>query len=138
LVKEVAHSTNDTHVIQPYINLMQEKLVSDPMLLRNVVINLLGNAVKYSPVATPVYFGATQENENLIIEVKDLGIGISEDEQEIIFESFTRGKNVGAIRGTGLGLSIVKKAVELLGGGITVTSTVNEGSAFKVRIPLAL
>ena len=136
IVTDIMHSTNNTHTIHSYINIDQNKLMTDGRLLRNIVINLLSNAVKYSPVSKTTNFTVTQENTNLIIEVEDFGIGIHKDELEAIFNSFTRGINVAAIQGTGLGLSIVQKAVEALNGSISVKSRLNEGSVFKVRIPL--
>lgn len=69
------------------------------------------------------------------MEVRDEGIGIPENEIEMIFEPFIRGKSADTIHGTGLGLSIVKKAVELLNGTIQVDSTVGKGSVFTVMIP---
>jgi signal transduction histidine kinase len=76
-----------------------------------------------------------REEEVLRFDVSDQGIGISEEVQEHLFETFHRGKNVGAISGTGLGLSIVRGAVELHGGNITVHSALGRGTQFTVRIP---
>jgi signal transduction histidine kinase len=74
-------------------------------------------------------------DEVVTIEVCDEGMGIPENEIEIIFEPFVRGSAAAAIQGTGLGLSIVKKAVELLNGNIHVKSTPGKGSVFTVTIP---
>ena len=72
---------------------------------------------------------------HITLEVRDEGIGIPEEEMEIIFEPFTRGKAVDSIQGTGLGLCIVKKAVDLLNGTIEVKSQPGKGSTFLVTIP---
>ena len=74
-------------------------------------------------------------SDEVVIEVRDEGIGIPENEIDRIFEPFVRGAQVAAIHGTGLGLSIVKKAVELLNGNICVRSVPGKGSAFKVTLP---
>jgi signal transduction histidine kinase len=136
IVTEIMHSTNNTHVIYPHINIPQGKITADIRLLRNIVINLLCNAVKYSPARKPIHFTVVRKDTNLIMEVKDSGIGIDGGDLDTIFNSFTRGKNVGTIQGTGLGLSIVQNAVEVLSGYVSVKSRLNEGSVFNVNIPL--
>jgi signal transduction histidine kinase len=112
-----------------------EQVVADPILLRHMLENLLVNALKYSPDASEVEFAVAREEEVLRFDVCDQGIGISEEDQQHLFETFHRGKNVGAISGTGLGLSIVRGAVELHGGNITVQSSLGRGTQFTVRIP---
>lgn len=110
-------------------------LVTDEKLLRNILGNLLTNAVKFSPGREEISLYVQDEGDCITLEVSDEGMGIPEDELERIFQPFTRGKAVENIPGTGLGLSIVKKAVELLRGTIQVKSTCGKGSAFKVTIP---
>jgi len=110
-------------------------LQTDEKLLRNVLINLLTNAIKFSPGREEISLNILDEGEFLTMEVRDEGMGIPENEIEMIFEPFIRGKSADAIHGTGLGLSIVKKAVELLNGTIQVDSTVGKGSVFTVVIP---
>ncbi len=110
-------------------------LVTDEKLLRNIVINLLTNAVRFSPGKEEVSLSVRDEGSSIEIEVSDEGIGIPRAEMEMIFEPFVRGEAAHAIQGTGLGLSIVKKAVDLLQGTITVKSEPGKGSAFKVVIP---
>lgn len=108
----------------------------DEKLLRNIVINLLTNAVKFSPVVKEVYIQISAESEALRIEVTDNGIGISDDDLVAIFTPFHRGSNVGTVQGTGLGLSIVKKAVELLDGDVKVTSKLGKGTQFTILLPV--
>jgi signal transduction histidine kinase len=115
-----------------------ERVVADPVLLRHVLENLLSNALKYSPAGEPVELHVVREEETLRFSVSDHGIGISEEDQLRLFETFHRGKNVGEISGTGLGLAIVQGAVELHGGNVTVLSRLGVGTEFTVRIPLLL
>lgn len=133
-VEEVScHSKNSHHICVSSNEL--GSWVTDEKLLRNVVINLLTNAVKFSPGRDEVYLNVLDKGAFISIEVKDEGIGIPADEIDKIFEPFVRGKAVDAIQGTGLGLSIVKKAVELLQGSIQVDSRPGKGSVFKVTLP---
>jgi signal transduction histidine kinase len=107
----------------------------DPSLAREILINLLTNATKYSPgggqIEVDVFTGPTEVK----IRVTDHGIGISPEDQETVFEAFRRGANVGDIPGTGLGLAITKRAVENHGGTITVESKVGSGTTFTVTLP---
>jgi len=110
-------------------------LMTDEKLLRNIVSNLLTNAVKFSPGKDEVFVNVLDMGRFVTIEVVDEGIGIPENEVGLIFEPFVRGHGVDDIQGTGLGLSIVKKAVDLLSGTIKVRSAPGKGSVFKVTIP---
>jgi len=108
----------------------------DEKLLRHIFSNLLSNAIKYSPNGGDIYFEvACQENE-VIFQVKDSGIGIPESDQQLLFESFHRSANVGDIPGYGLGLTMVKKCLDLQKGKISVNSEVGVGSTFTVILPL--
>lgn len=133
-VEEVTLDTKHSHHICVSTNRLG-LLVTDEKLLRNVVINLLNNAIKFSPGREEISLNVLDCNDVVTIEVRDEGIGILENEIETIFEPFFRGSAAGAIEGTGLGLSIVKKAVELLNGNIHVQSTPGRGSVFTVTIP---
>jgi signal transduction histidine kinase len=107
----------------------------DPSLAREILINLLTNAAKYSPggcqIDVEVFTGATEVR----IKVTDHGIGVSPADQKTIFDAFRRGANVGDIPGTGLGLAITKRAVETHGGTITVESKIGSGTTFTVTLP---
>jgi signal transduction histidine kinase len=113
----------------------EEQVLADPSLLRHVLENLLSNALKYSPSDSSVELNVARENGELRFEVCDRGIGISEEDQRHLFETFHRGKNVGEVSGTGLGLAIVRGAVELHGGSVSVHSQLSAGTQFTVRIP---
>ncbi len=108
----------------------------DEKLLRQILTNLISNALKYSPDGGKVQVRLTCEDNHVIFQVQDEGIGIPIEDQQKLFESFARASNVGAIAGTGLGLSIVKKCVNLHGGQITVESEVGAGTTFTVSLPL--
>jgi PAS domain S-box-containing protein len=133
-VEEVMCSTKHSHHICVSTGPLGA-LFTDEKLLRNIVINLLTNAVKFSPGKEEVSLNVLDHTTHISIEVRDEGIGIPEEEVPLIFQPFIRGKAAERIQGTGLGLSIVKKAVELLDGTIEVQSKAGEGSVFKVTIP---
>ena len=102
----------------------------DPNLLRNCVINLISNAVKYSGADTLIQFNTRLVDDKLILEVKDNGIGIPETDQKGLFEPFFRAHNIGDIPGTGLGLNIVNRYVGLIGGTVNCISEQNIGTTF--------
>ncbi|WP_019508083.1 PAS domain-containing sensor histidine kinase [Pleurocapsa sp. PCC 7319] len=110
----------------------------DKTTLRHILSNLLSNALKYSRPGDTVdlKMSNSQEPAEIVIEVRDRGIGIPEESQKHIFESFYRASNVDNTAGTGLGLSIVKKAVELYQGSITIESQVNQGTHILVKLPV--
>lgn len=116
----------------------QARLV-DAKLISHVLVNLLHNALKYSPPDSAVSCIATAEGERLRFSVADRGIGIPAGDLPRLFESFHRGTNVGNIQGTGIGLHIVKECVELHRGSIEVESTAGQGAIFHVQLhaPLA-
>ena len=108
----------------------------DKKLLRQLLSNLLLNAIKYSPGGGTVEFEVACENDRAIFKIQDRGIGIPKEDQSLVFEFFHRAKNVDAIAGTGLGLAIVKKCVDLHDGDITLHSEVGLGTLFTVTLPL--
>ena len=119
--------------------LPSDAIYLDKTALRYILNNLLSNALKYSPINTTVNLKIYSHNNNLssiIIEVSDCGIGIPEESQKHLFESFYRADNVGKIPGTGLGLSIVRKAVELYRGSISIESKLHQGTKITVELPL--
>lgn len=110
--------------------------IMDENLLRQILINLLSNALKYSSSTENVLLTLTCQNNQAIFEIQDQGLGIPPEDQPYIFDSFHRGRNVGEIEGTGMGLSIVKKAVDLHQGNINFSSTLGIGTTFQVTLPL--
>lgn len=110
----------------------------DPHILKNVLINITSNAIKYSPEGKAIYINIYQENDKVFIAIKDQGIGIPEEEQKNLFKRFFRADNASNIQGTGLGLNIVKRYLDLISGNITFTSRENKGSEFIISIPIQL
>jgi signal transduction histidine kinase len=109
----------------------------DPLSLKQAVVNLVNNAIKYNRPGGKVTISAGAENSGIAITVTDTGIGISPQDMEHIFDRFyrvekSRSREKG---GSGLGLAIVKKTVEDHGGQITATSQINLGSSFKITLP---
>ena len=107
----------------------------DQKMLQHILSNLLSNAIKYSPGNNSVTLKLNCEDENIIFQIKDAGIGISVEDQQQIFEPFYRGRNIDSIPGTGLGLAIVKTIVDLHSGEIAVESQVGVGTTFTVTLP---
>lgn len=108
----------------------------DPTLTHQFLSNLIGNAIKYSNYGTTVHITSHLKETELEIIIKDEGIGIPEEDMPYLFTDFFRASNTGTINGTGLGLVIAKRAVELLGGTISVESVENEGTTFHILLPL--
>lgn len=137
LAEEVQLTTKNSHTIICDLKTLPPAWTTDEKLLRNIFINLLTNAIKYSPGKSAVSFsGWTNETLGITISVKDHGLGIAAEDLTLIFEPFLRSSSVNHIEGTGLGLSIVKRAVDLLKGNIEVKSTLGAGSEFQVHLPL--
>ena len=107
---------------------------ADPPRLRQVLLDLIENADKYSPKQHPVRVVLRREAGGSAIDVIDQGIGIPAAELETVFERFQRGSNAPEKTGSGLGLSVVKLLVEGMGGRIEVVSRLNEGSCFTVHL----
>jgi PAS domain S-box-containing protein len=112
------------------------KACVDKKLLEPILKNLLDNAIKYSPSKIAIELKLYCENEKVIFQVKDMGIGISVVDQQRIFEPFYRGSNIDHIPGTGLGLSILKTLVDLHHGQVSVESEIGVGTTFTVMLPL--
>ena len=116
--------------------------LGDPGRIRQVLVNLIGNAIKFTPdgeVSVHVrVLDQANNGHHLLVEVIDSGIGLSLEQQQGLFERFTQadGSTTRKYGGTGLGLTISKQLVELMGGEINVESTVNEGSNFSIALPL--
>jgi signal transduction histidine kinase len=107
----------------------------DEKLLRQILTNLLTNAVKYSPHGSTVRFEIECKKDIAVLRIQDEGIGIPTEDLPELFESFHRASNVGTIPGTGLGLAIVKKSVDLHGGQLAVDSVVGVGTTFTLTLP---
>jgi signal transduction histidine kinase/CheY-like chemotaxis protein len=121
---------------------LPESLILDEVRIRQILFNLIGNAVKFtehgsiSVFVRKIYTQEDHSTLNLIIGVKDTGIGIPENQKDIIFESFRQkdGQKISEYGGTGLGLAITKRLIEMMNGKIHVESTVNEGTLFQFEL----
>jgi signal transduction histidine kinase len=114
-----------------------ESVVADPLRLTQVLVNLVGNAIRFSPEGSDIVVRAVQRADGCELSVIDHGIGIADADREIIFESFRQvhGGNTKRYGGTGLGLAIVKRFVDAMGGTISVCSELGRGSTFVVWLP---
>lgn len=112
-------------------------VMGDRPMLRQIVLNLLTNAAKYSTAGQTVDVELTTGEAMAVLRVRDRGIGIPVIERKHVFEPFFRGANTGGISGTGLGLAITRNAIDLHHGDITFESEEGQGTVFIVRLPLA-
>ena len=105
----------------------------------NVFVNLLDNAIKYSLEAPLIKVRTFNEEDVWVFEIQDLGMGMNSDTLKLIFKKFYRqqGGNIHNIKGHGLGLSYVKKIIELHNGTIHVSSALEVGTTFQIRLPIA-
>jgi signal transduction histidine kinase/DNA-binding response OmpR family regulator len=123
-----------------------EEVIGDSMRLQQIFVNVLGNAVKFTPEGGHIRLGISEKQSNLhgygcyVFTFEDDGIGMEDSFIEKLFEPFTRAENSysGKIEGTGLGMPIVKNIVQLMNGEIQVESKLNEGSTFVVTVYLKL
>jgi len=136
IVREMQQTTQKHHIAYSIIG-KPKAIPIDPKLMRQAITNLLSNAVKYSPDSGTINLQLEYQDDVVIIQVQDQGIGIPEADQKRLFEGFHRAKNVGNISGTGLGLPIVKRAVEAHGGTISFTSQIGVGTTFTIGIPIS-
>ncbi|CCH52590.1 PAS/PAC sensor signal transduction histidine kinase [Fibrisoma limi BUZ 3] len=112
-------------------------IVIDGTMVKNILINLLGNASKYSAEGKEIGLTTTVRNGQVKIDVIDEGIGVPDQDKDKLFNNFFRARNAIHFQGTGLGLYVVKRYVDLLGGTISFTSQLDVGTVFTVNLPLA-
>lgn len=134
LVEEMKE--NNRERIQLQLDLGPVTIQSDEKLLRNILLNLITNALKFSDEEKSVALKITTDIEKMVIQISDEGVGIPEADIRNLFTPFYRASNVTIIPGTGLGLSIIKKAVDLLKGTVTIKSTLGTGTRFTVVLPI--
>ncbi|MBF0277748.1 MAG: PAS domain S-box protein [SAR324 cluster bacterium] len=117
---------------------LPELIHSDRNKLNQILMNLVSNAIKFTPAGKSVVLTARKDREQLLLQVQDQGIGIPEDRQAAVFAAFEQadGSTTRLYGGTGLGLTITQKMVELLSGDIEFESEEGHGSTFSVRVPL--
>jgi len=113
----------------------EETVNIDRQPLRHILMNLLTNAIKYSPEGKRIWLTSAVINNNLHLTIRDEGIGIPEHDQPHLFDTFFRASNTSNIQGTGMGLHIVKRYTAIMGGTIHVNSRENEGTTVTVVLP---
>jgi len=107
----------------------------DAQMIKNILLNLISNAIKFSPEASPIHVSTLILPKEVRITVEDKGFGIPKEEQPHLFERFFRARNVVNIQGTGLGLNIVAKYLDSMHGKINFKSELDKGTIFNVSIP---
>jgi len=113
-------------------------VLADRTRLRQVLVNLVGNAIKYNRPGGEVRIASQADGEGVVVRVIDNGLGMTAEQLAHLFEPFNRlGVERAGIEGTGIGLAIVKALVARMGGGIAATSRAGEGSEFALRLPMA-
>lgn len=135
IMEEFRLIDNDAHTLK-----LQDSLAAsvqaDPKLIRQIISNLIANAIKYSPEQTDICTSLSASGNKIIIRIEDHGIGIPQESLPKLFDPFHRAPNAKHVKGTGLGLSIVKDCVERHAGQISVQSELNKGTTFAVELPL--
>ena len=111
------------------------KVLLDQVLMRHILINILSNAIKYSPNSKPVEFKISKSKRFIEFYVHDFGVGIPQKDLDKVFDPFFRATNSEDFSGTGLGMTIVKQSVDTHGGTIDIKSTEGEGTEVKILIP---
>lgn len=129
----------ETHPIKVTVDNVKGDVLMDSEKIKQVLINYVGNAIKYAPKGSPVEVTATMKDGSLVVGVRDHGIGIPADKINILFGKFTRisTPETQNISGTGLGLSICQKILELHHGRVWCESVYKEGSTFYFSLPVS-
>jgi PAS domain S-box-containing protein len=138
LAQEVIENLNHTHQTHRISCYATESVTvcADKQRVEQVLVNLLTNAIKYSPQATEILLSLKTTNNNAVVTVKDEGIGLTESQQQQIFTRFYRAEGTANVPGLGLGLYLTKEIVDRHGGSIGVKSEEGKGSEFWFTLPL--
>ena len=140
LIRELCETQAETQTTQSIgleIDALPETVTGDATLLRQAFSNLVGSAVKYSAEAENVWVTGHQTDDQIVVSIRDAGVGIPPEELPHLFEHFARGANTMGISGIGIGLYLARYFVELHGGSIEADSALGEGSTFTVRLPIS-
>ena len=135
IVQELQHAQKPGQQVRIATSQTSIPVTLDKQFIRNIFLNLLSNALKYSPEGKPVDITLEALEKQVRIQIADQGVGIPQDEHKHLFDLFFRARNATNIQGTGLGLPIVKKYIDLMQGDIAVESQVEQGTTFTVTLP---
>lgn len=130
----LAKSLEDKNIVL-ITDLQSVNIKTNHDYLKQILINLISNAIKFTEKDGEIVINTYKENDNAKIMIKDNGIGMSEETKKKIFDNYYQGDTSHSKEGYGLGLSIVKRIISLLEGNIEVDSTLNEGSTFIITLP---
>ncbi|MEL7655877.1 MAG: HAMP domain-containing sensor histidine kinase [Bacillota bacterium] len=120
------------------VQMEKTSFVGDEELLQQVWVNLIENAIKFSPDNSDISITITKTDQNIEVKIADQGVGMDDATKQRIFDKFYQGNTSHTSEGNGLGLSIVKRIVELSDGEIEIESSLNQGTAFLVKLPCSL
>jgi signal transduction histidine kinase len=135
-VVKLFQNTSPGHQIRCQLPAERLPIRCDPLRIEQVITNLVSNAIKYSPAGGRVDVQLSREDNGVLIAVSDQGLGISEEDQQRLFEPFRRvGLSMETIPGVGLGLFVVRRIVEAHHGRINVESSPGKGSCFRIWLP---
>ncbi|MBI4731034.1 MAG: hybrid sensor histidine kinase/response regulator [Chloroflexi bacterium] len=112
-------------------------ILGDSLSLSEVFVNIIGNAIKYSPDGTKITISVEVKENDLLVSIRDSGVGISEEDIPHIFEGFYRAKSGQTMTGQGIGLAVSRQIVDAHSGSITVESELGKGTTFVVSLPLS-
>ena len=135
IVQELEHAQKPGQQVRIAAPQTSISVTLDKQFVRNIFLNLLSNALKYSPEGKPVDIILKPQPTSIQVQIADQGVGIPEDEHKHLFDLFFRARNATNIQGTGLGLPIVKKYIDLMQGDIVVESRLESGTTFTVTLP---
>ncbi|MBL7897869.1 MAG: HAMP domain-containing histidine kinase [Crocinitomicaceae bacterium] len=136
IVEDMQNMSQEGQLIDWKITAENTVMNCDVNILRNILYNLLTNAIKYSSEGQRIIYHSWLTSDSIRIIVQDFGIGIPSHEQKLLFTRFFRAKNATNIKGTGLGLNIVRSYLKMLGGTIKFSSEEGKGTTFEIEIPI--
>lgn len=138
LIEEIIVQASENHLINVNIEYPEKYIYGDEFILKQILVNLLINSIKFSPEGGQIQMSVRKSNKYLELSIKDEGIGIDEKDIKKIFQPFYRANNATDIPGIGLGLAIVKKLIKIHKGKIKCYSSLGNGTEFQIFIPLKL
>ncbi len=136
IVEEMTAISKKGQVLERSLSANNNLVLSDQGIIKNILYNLISNAIKYSPEHSSIHYKTTITTTALKISIEDHGIGIPKEDHDQLFKRFFRAKNATNIKGTGLGLNIVLKYLEMLNGSMNFESEEDKGSTFTITIPI--